>query len=133
MKNPSEEPEIDSAGFDKYGLNHYQPNKDYNREYAKSLPRYGTPEFKLWQYEKMKESRRGHNYAYLTDEIFEDLEKKGYQRYLFKESIQGDETLLETLAQDVVKKLREEGNYARIFCVSNSLRVKTFMVYYKKK
>lgn len=99
----------------------------------KELPKYGTLAFKSWQYERMKESQRGHNYKYLTDEAYFDLEKKGYERYMFKKSIQGDETLLEGQAQDVVKKLRSTGNYARIFCVSNSLRIKTFTVYYKKK
>ena len=96
-------------------------------------PKYGTPEFRGWQYERMKEANRGHNYSYLTDEIDKDLERKGYERYIFKNGLQGDETMLEGQAQDAVKKLRSEGNYARIFCVSNSLRIKTFTVYYKKR
>lgn len=78
-----------------------------------------------FDYQALLESRRGHNYAYLTDEIYKDLQAKGYKEEL--------ETYSEVTAQDKVLELRKTGHFARIICEANRLRIRKYIVYARLK
>lgn len=81
------------------------------------------------QYQARLNANRGHNYQYLTDELQAELEAKGYKRHYPL----GNTTLTENIANSLTKGFRDTGHYARIVCVPNRLRIKTYIVYYKKK
>lgn len=96
-------------------------------------PKYGSREWKIFQYLQALKARRGHNYAYYSSALDEELEAKGYQWHKFKD---GDHsTYSELEAKEVVETLRSNSNYARIICGvdKNHARMKTFSVTFKKK
>jgi hypothetical protein len=99
----------------------------------KQIPTYGTIEYRAWAYERMKEANKGHNFEYYNQEKHGKLLSSGYKFYKFK----GTEvaTSAEGIAKDIVTKLREEGNYARIICgyEQNVQRIKMFSVIFKSK
>ena len=86
-----------------------------------------------WKYARMLEERRGHNYQYLNNELFEKLQSKGYNFFIFKDK--KDVTISELEAEEIVKMLRETGYYARIVAghEKNIQRIKMFSVIYKKR
>lgn len=104
-------------------------------------PKYGSTEWKLYQYEQAQKARRGHNYAYFTEELGEELKAKGYRWHDFTKPIGNgsfedrEYTESELLAQEVVKSYRENGHYARIICGMHQCvqRIKSFSVAYRKK
>jgi hypothetical protein len=81
-------------------------------------------------YRLRKEANRGHNYAYLTNDLYDHLELMGYEIYPYKNS---RDIGSELAAIEIRNKLKEEGNYARIVCVANKLRIKTYQVYFRPK
>ena len=94
-----------------------------------------TESLKAFQYRRMLEERRGHNFAYLTNELYDYLTKKGFQRHKFNE-IRGHRSIStgsENVAKEIVKQYREDGCFSRIICVTNKIRIKEFTVWYKKK
>ncbi len=103
----------------------------------KEVPQYGTPEYSLYTYELMKINNKGHNYEYWNEEKHGKMLKNGYELYKFTNSFNKVEfySYSEINAKEIVNKLREEGNYARIVCgySQNVQRMKTFSILYKKK
>lgn len=82
-------------------------------------------------YKKRKEANRGHNFAYLTDELYRYLELKGYSQV---ETDNYNNTFFsEYIAKNKVAELRGLGNYARILCIPNRLRIRDYAVFYKPK
>lgn len=79
----------------------------------------------FFDYKALLESRRGHNFQYLTDELYRELGDKGYKEEL--------ETHSELAAKEKVLLLRNSGHFARIICEANRLRIKKYIVYAKKK
>lgn len=103
-----------------------------------SLPPYGSPEYKSWAYEKMKESNRGHNYQYYTDELGEKWEKQGYEFHRFERTtfgIKDVSTPSECAAKEVAEQYRKDGYYARVIAgyEKNVQHIKMFSVIYKKR
>lgn len=83
------------------------------------------------QYKARLHANRGHNYTYLTDDIYKDLERKGYK---ILRGIDIPETIhSESTAISYVREFRHKGYYARVFCIANRLRIKEYCVFYKKK
>lgn len=105
-------------------------------------PEYGSTEWKLFQYNAAKEAKRGHNYAYYSDELGEKLKVSGYQWHEFTRNcnmdgtkVVNDYTSSEIAAKEVVEQYRKDGYYARIICGKEMVvqRIKYFSVAYKKK
>ena len=90
-------------------------------------------EFQSYQYKRMLEERRGHNYKYHSDELEESLKEKGYEWYDFGSGL--EQTNFEDEAIEAVENLRETGHYARIICERMKVvqRVKYYSVAYKRK
>ena len=101
-----------------------------------NLPKYGTTEWRAYQYDRAKLANRGHNYAYWNDKHYEMLES-GWSLYEFDGNTRHDRqaTTSELIAKDVVSKLRSDGCSARIVAglVKTQQRRKHFSVIYKKK
>lgn len=99
------------------------------------IPKYGTMEWKAYQYEQAKKAKRGHNYQYWSDKHVEMLEN-GWELYVFSHKVgEKHATRSEISAKEIVEKLRNEGNYARIVAgySKNRQGVKMFTIIYKKK
>jgi len=79
------------------------------------------------QYRAQIEAKRGNNFPYLTDELGHKLRRLGYVKFELS-----DPHYLGT-AKSAVNDLREAGNYARIVCIANRLRIKTYAVYYRPR
>ncbi len=93
--------------------------------------KYGSLEWKIFQYKQQLKAKRGHNYSYLTDELYQDLIKKGYNLHVFNDG--NSTTMLECEAKDVVDDYRKKGFYARIICETSMIRCKFFGVWHKKR
>jgi hypothetical protein len=80
------------------------------------LPKYGTPQYNLYCYERMKAANRGHNYEYWNEKKHGEMLKNGWDLYKMpsKMDISSYATSSEYHAIEVVEKLRTENNYARI-------------------
>jgi len=107
-----------------------------------NYPEYGSMEWKMFQYEAAKKAKRGHNYAYYTDEMGKELKDKGYQWHLFTRNcnmdgtkVTDDYTASENAAKEAVEQYRSSGHYARVICGKEKAaqRIKYFSVAYKKK
>jgi len=100
-------------------------------------PKYGTPEWGWYQYERAKEVNRGHNYRYWNDKWWDkEMAPKGWEVAMLSTKTSSMYcTESETLAQKKVEQLRKEGNYARIVAgmCQNRQRMKMFTVIYKSK
>jgi len=79
----------------------------------------------FFDYKALLESRRGHNFQYLTDELYMDLLAKGYRQEL--------ETGSECNAKEKVSELRKSGHFARIVCEANRLRIRKYLVFCKQR
>ena len=94
-------------------------------------------ELKSFQYKRMLEERRGHNYEYWNDEKHLKLiEKEGWQLQWFIDgNSKFQHTLFESEAKRKVEKLRNGGYYARIVCgyTKTVQREKHYSVIYKFK
>lgn len=95
---------------------------------ASKFPKYGSLEWKIYQYEQAKIAKRGRNYKYATGNEFEELDRKGYIEYA------DEKHHFPSTGMDVVKRLRSEGNYATMLLVSNNVRgCPDVHIYYKPK
>jgi len=79
----------------------------------------------FFDYKALLESRRGHNFQYLTDELYNDLLAKGYRQEI--------ETGSECIAKETVSQLRKTGHFARIVCEANRLRIRKYLVFARLK
>ncbi len=87
-------------------------------------------EWDIMQYNKRKEAQRGHNYKYLTDDLWNKLISDGYTETTFSN---GEKTTFsESTAVGAVQEFKRKFYYARIICVANKLRIKQYSVWYKK-
>lgn len=93
-------------------------------------------------YKSRLKSNKGHNYQYYTEELEENLFKKGYQWYnilVYPSNPNREDvtiaTKIESYAKEIVGRLRKEGFYARIICgVKKTVqKEKHFSIIYKKK
>lgn len=89
-------------------------------------------EFDTMRYKRMLEARRGHNHSYMSDVLYEDLNKKGYERYLFNEELK-KYVAHEEEAIKIRDELRNTGHFARIISSANKLRIREYEVWFKKK
>lgn len=88
-------------------------------------------DLKLFQYKRMLEERRGHNYQYPNNKQQIKLDELGYKHHLFNGR---DDTTSELLAIEVVKDYRSKNYYSRIVCYPNEIiGLKTFSVVYRLK
>jgi hypothetical protein len=99
------------------------------------IPEYGSLAWGLYQYEQAKKAMRGHNYKYYNEAEWKKLEEKGYKFYEFSKGYEARATSSEISAQEIVKKLRAEGNSARIIVGyhKNVQKQKMFSVIFKPK
>lgn len=97
------------------------------------IPEYGTTAWKGYIYQRAKEERRGHNYAYWTEKTEKEWKQKGYE--LFKFSDGKYYTGSEMYAQEEVKKLRKAGNHARIVAGYHKVvqRIQYYSIIYKAR
>lgn len=100
-----------------------------------NIPEYGTPAWGLYQYKRMKEENRGHNYQYYNHEKWLQMEANGWQMWDFNDKMDRYATRSEYYAKACIIKLKTEGNHARIIAgySQNRQRIKMFTVIYKKK
>ena len=91
------------------------------------FPKYGTTEWRIYQYEQAKIARRGRNYRYATGNECEILEGNGYVLY--------DKVVhFPSTGNDIVKELRASGNYATMLLVAGNVRgCPSVYIYYKPK
>jgi len=87
-------------------------------------------EWDIMQYKARLDASKGHSHSYMSDKLYEQLEKKGYVSYKFSTT---HETTSEYEAIAIRDKLRKDGNFARIVSTANKLRIRTFEVYYRFK
>lgn len=99
------------------------------------LPKYGSPEWGLYQYKRRLEEQRGHNYQWYNHEKWLEMEKKGWQMHDFDDKFDRQAISSESMAQAVVEDYRAKGYYSRIICgySQNRQRTKMFTVIFKKK
>jgi hypothetical protein len=83
------------------------------------------------RYQRLKESRRGKTFPYLTDELYDDLNKKGYKRIELGRGEFFTHSVL--FAKEKALALRAEGYFARVVSVSNKIRFTEYAVYAKKR
>jgi hypothetical protein len=88
-------------------------------------------------YQRKKEANKGYNFPYFNQEKWDELEKNGYEMYYFKDAWKNNTegTTSVDEAKEVVERLRNEGNYARIICgyIQTKQHQKHFTVIYKAK
>lgn len=90
-----------------------------------SAPKYGTLQWKAYQYEQNKISRRGRNYKYDPDgKIAEKIESSGY---VFHKEFQ-----FPSSGMDEVLRLRKSGHFARMLLYANKVRGCPDVHIYKK-
>lgn len=89
-----------------------------------------TPKQRLeWDtrnYKLRLEAKRGHNHSYMTDELYSQLENKGYKVWKFE--IQYP---TESQVNEKRDEFRKKGYYARIICSATRLRIRQYELYYK--
>lgn len=68
----------------------------------------------------------------MTDEIGRDLKNKGYDQYWIPLGHRNS-TTSESEAKLIVESFRKDGFFARIFCVTNKVRLREYVIYYKDK
>ena len=93
---------------------------------------------KSFQYKRMLEERRGHNYQYYSDKLQRYMDNKGYGFYPEHGFNYGGADYITTIESDAKQKvecLRISGYYARIICGydKNVQRKKTYSIICKKK
>jgi len=99
-------------------------------------PKYGSPQWRLYQYEMVKMNNRGHNYEYWNEEKHNKMLDNGWNLYVVTDKGPAYEqfaTPSEYKAKEIVEKLRSENNFARIiagYC-QNVQHTKEFSVIYK--
>jgi hypothetical protein len=79
------------------------------------------------QYEARLAANRGHNYAYMTKELEERLERLGYKKY------NSVSNYSELSARKIVEQLRKDGCYARIISHATKLSIREYDVYYRSR
>jgi len=92
-------------------------------------------ELKSYQYKRYKESRRGCSYPYWNEKLDKDLTDKGYKMHQFLTGMDKDATRVLLTAKEVVKALREKGNYARIICgySQNQQKITMYSIYFRPR
>lgn len=83
-------------------------------------------------YKKRLDANRGSNYEYWCDK-HDTLLDNGWERFSFLGKGSALDTCSESEAKDKVTELRLSGNFARIVCITNRLRIKTFSVIFKPR
>ena len=83
-------------------------------------------------YKKRLEANKGHNYEYWTEKHDKMLEN-GWDLFNFRNIDQCFQpyTTYEDYAKEKVIELRNTKNYARIICVTNRIRIRTYSIIYK--
>ena len=88
-------------------------------------------------YKRKKEANIGYNFTYFNQEKWDELEKNGYEMYLFKDAWKHNTEATTSVlqAKKVVEELRQNGNYARIICgyIQTRQKEKHYTVIYKSK
>lgn len=84
-------------------------------------------------YKRRLEANRGHNHSYMTDELYEHLNKVGYCEYVFDGDKSKRETISELQAIEVRDRLRLDGYFARIISSANKIRMRSYQVWFKPK
>ena len=59
-----------------------------------NVPKYGTPEWGHYQYERAKEANRGHNYRYWNEKWWKEMESKEWVMFKMRNGEQGVSHLL---------------------------------------
>ncbi|KKQ95337.1 MAG: hypothetical protein UT21_C0006G0009 [Candidatus Woesebacteria bacterium GW2011_GWA1_39_11b] len=87
--------------------------------------------FDCENYEMAKNSRRGHNHAYMTEELYARLMKENYTQYIFD----GGRRAIgwEHKAVEIRNEFRKNGFFAKIISCANRLRIRDYEVWYKPK
>lgn len=101
----------------------------------KDIPKYGSKEWGLYQYEQAKKAKRGHNYEYWNEVKHSKMLKSGWSLFKFEDKFDKYAISAEYKAAEIVKKLRSEENFARIIAgySQNIQRIKMFSIIYKTK
>lgn len=99
--------------------------------YRKNMTAKQNLELSALQYKRRLEENRGFNFAYLNDELELKLNESCYNTHKFGSGINNKSTHSVLEAKKVVEDYRNKGYYARIICISNTLRIKEFTVWYK--
>lgn len=89
-------------------------------------------DLKAYQYKRMLEERRGHNYQYPTPEQWQKLQELGYEIHYFGNR---NDTSCEYQAKEAVEDYRAEDYYSRIICFAcpNIIGAKYYTVIFRKK
>lgn len=98
--------------------------------------KYGSSEWRLYQYQRAKEENRGHNYSYYSEKLNKYLIEKGYKWHLFTDKYSEREaTSSELFAKEIIIDYKSKGYYARIIAgkSQNVQKTKMFSICYKKK
>lgn len=90
------------------------------------FPKHGSIEWRIFQYKRAHEARRGKNYRYSDGAEFDELEAKGYVLHEQKFSFP-------SVAFEEVKRLRASGYFAQMFLVATAVRGCPDIYIYKKK
>lgn len=102
----------------------------------KPVPVYGTIEWRIHQYERMKEENRGHNYRYWNEKWWKEQEAKGWKIVPIPvDKGKFDYWTYEEHAKEIVDTFRKTGYYSRIICGYHKTkqRQKFYTVIYKQK
>jgi len=89
-------------------------------------------DFKSYQYRRMLEERRGHNYQYPNNEQQIKNDELGYVHHKFDDG--KFDTRFEDEAKETVERYRSNGYYSRIVIYQNRIvGMKYYSVIYRKK
>ena len=101
------------------------------------IPVYGTPAWGQYNYERMKAANRGHNFEYWNEDKHGKMLENGWELHIFRTDglFEKYATISEMVAKEIVEKLRNENNYARIVAgySQNVQHIKMFSIIYKPK
>lgn len=102
---------------------------------SKKIPKYGSIEWGIYQYEQQKKFMRGHNYRYFNEKWWKKMESKGWKMHQFHSKYDRDATDIESIAKEWVEQYRNDGCNARIICGYHKTRQRTkfYTVIYKSK
>lgn len=96
-------------------------------KWDKSVPKYGTSEWKVYQYIMTQIARRGRSFKYDDGTKMQELESKGYQQY-------DGEIYHPSIAKDIAESYRANGNFASVILVACGVRgFPECYVYFKPK
>lgn len=70
---------------------------------------------------------------YLNDQTYARLKNNGYKSFIWTPGVLGDQIHSKIAAYEKAEELRNTGNHAQVYALSNRARYTAYMVFYRSK